>query len=438
MSAHPARAPGGMGDTNGTAAAASLDDFPQNDEPPRVGVVDHSYPVHWNKQSQNRTLHLISANSQFLVVYNNTIYGTLEPRPHSSILRFFSHEMYVVISSYDSHQYLCLNRHGTLYLRKDISPDCYLNESNQSAFLTYEFIHYKNLPKRYLSVDCDAETSNDTTASSVRFNNLEVDKAKLSAATPSGPPTCISQAQKLKEAKRRALKTRRMLKARWCWNLNRIQKKNETYIQNCTKKYCSKERERGSKCVCNILENMLKNVKRAKRKCLIAKVRSWVQNKNLIPNDTVVREVAKRLLPVYQGISKRMQNLAKQKRRQSGQTASEKPGSRKQGTKATNRPIKINRLLDKFRDELANVSSTKNIVHQPKEHGVSSKNVVTLSKAFAEKLDSLVRPHRRRLHKSRRTHKKRRHRARRSRKLNSFSFKKNLTNSHKSSSSSPG
>ncbi|KAI8798626.1 hypothetical protein BgiBS90_000929, partial [Biomphalaria glabrata] len=267
------------------------------------------------------------------------------------IFKFLSENHSLVIKHY-SHQerFLCLNNSSKLYLREDLNDDCLLTEllSENRISVNYRFDKYN----KYLGLDCDpligAESDKNQVA--FKFQNIPVSEnvikeVKSVKMTKEPPKKCSSQRKKLLQK----------LTTRWCWNqnLNRMSKDRKKYLDTCKKKHC--KNGDSSDCVCKRLENMLDHVKRWKRKCLARRVITWINNperqtSEMPMNKKVVTELSKLLLPLYPNIARRAQNIACNKKLKNGRRCNPRRKS------ARVKPVKINPLLDKFQNELVNIS----------------------------------------------------------------------------------
>ncbi|XP_013084450.2 uncharacterized protein LOC106069353 [Biomphalaria glabrata] len=332
-------------DTNGT-------DIPYSDQPPR-SLGEGQDKTHWNRQPHDRLYYLLvgQQNQQYLTVFKDNIYGTFDQKPQQGIFKFLSENHSLVIKHY-SHQerFLCLNNSSKLYLREDLNDDCLLTEllSENRISVNYRFDKYN----KYLGLDCDpligAESDKNQVA--FKFQNIPVSEnvikeVKSVKMTKEPPKKCSSQRKKLLQK----------LTTRWCWNqnLNRMSKDRKKYLDTCKKKHC--KNGDSSDCVCKRLENMLDHVKRWKRKCLARRVITWINNperqtSEMPMNKKVVTELSKLLLPLYPNIARRAQNIACNKKLKNGRRCNPRRKS------ARVKPVKINPLLDKFQNELVNIS----------------------------------------------------------------------------------
>ncbi|XP_059152228.1 uncharacterized protein LOC131938277 [Physella acuta] len=382
-------------------------DFPQGDEAPRPGGVTHSLPKDWRLQPQERYYYLRAMNDQYLQIKNDSITGTYSNGKPSKygILQFISHNNSLLISSADSHQLICMNKESQLYLvhRKEFNDnkECYIHESNNdaegSASATYEFTLYRT-PHRhlYLGIDCQALLGSETnsTEKTTRFITEPANKALIRhPPEPEDNTThkCIPQ----KEIDRKLrLKKEKKFKAKVCRNLIRLAKNVTESLTRCRLK-CAQTKN----CMCPILERMLASPNDTQVDCLASKIKKWVVKRGKTPNMRVIKRVARRLLPGYSRIARRMRSEWKKKH--SPQTATNKQIN-KQINKPTSKPrgvIKINKLL---RNHTAELSADK-----------PDKLKDDFIKGIKKLLDTKSK--RRQRQRKRKVHKRRRHNKNRSR-----------------------
>ncbi|XP_005108394.1 uncharacterized protein LOC101853120 [Aplysia californica] len=370
-----------------SSSSSSRSDFFLHDQPPREVPQGVQTPDDWHSQSQDRIKFLRAQNDQYLQLHNGMVTGTLQERPDYGIVRFNTHVNHVIIQSFIDPHYLCMNSSGRLYLSKSLSQDCYMKERslypNGSYWLYYEFVHHSRPDRKLLlGVDCDSLPGYEANASNQtsRFMYDKVPEEQIKALKqmlqvsqrPAPAEKCTPQPWRAPEKDRRAL--RQKLKARWCWNIKRISR-NTKYIRNCYKKHkqCQAPSELGPAdaarpprakiCVCDILRQMMRKPKRAKRKCLIRKVERYLTHRKLRPDLRRIKLLAQALLKHYQAISRRIRNLTKKKRQREKKdgaaVASEEaegqdhyPVLKRKRKKSRHRIVKLNQLLDKYQSEL--------------------------------------------------------------------------------------
>ena len=247
---------------------------------------------------------------------------------------------------------------------------------------------YKNMyifvkHQRYLGIDCERTVSwvdaPGMDKSPVRFYEYQMDKNKekkkwdeqiktLDEAGLLGK-SCDSlqkrrrQIEELQTEKLQKLQKKQ--RQQWCWSLpkmlSHIKRKGKTksdYVHECKMKHSescmptspikgSTTTTAGpaSKCVCDILRNMLEHPRMTKHECLVDKIRLRLKKKSkLEPNIAAVNEAARRMVRHYDGIARRMRTLKCQKKK--------KKEANKRKCRKKLPGIKINGLLETYEEDL--------------------------------------------------------------------------------------